>query len=114
MQNNPLYLRLKQIADDEGFTASQAEALTKEQAAGLLGISDTDITEAFFENMRTLLSRVLQSENDQAEMQKVKGTVMTDGFFKDKYPNAEFITGRIQDKPFITVWPDGEPIEVEE
>ena len=105
MKNNPLYIQLKQIAFDGGYTVEQAGNATPQQAADLLDIPKARLPH--FPNMKALLIRELQERTDEVVFQSIKDTIKT--WLQANHPGYEIDKGKEDGKRFVTIWFDGKP-----
>ena len=113
---NPLYLQLKQIAADGGYTAAQVRDATKDQVAALLSqAGDAGFWSGgnvgFFTALRDTLAEELQRQEDTAAMAALRDYLRTGGrvWFDDNFPDAQFDKGRCRDKRYVILWLDGRP-----
>ncbi len=93
MIDEPLYLRLKQIAVDGSYTSAQAEGLTYRMVRSLLG---EGFPISFFRKMKQGIINYLSRLEAEA-------------WLEANYPNVEADIETEQGKTKVTVWPDGRP-----
>ncbi len=109
MRNNSLYIRLKQIAFDDGYTVKQAHTVTVQQIEHLLNVSG--LSSVFIVNMKRIIVRDLQQRDDEADMQRLKQHVTT--WLDSNFPDWQAERGREDNLPYVTIWLEGAS-EVEE
>jgi hypothetical protein len=101
MQNNPLYIRLKEISETGDYTVEQTEVLTSEQVKTLLGVQS--VSDDFISNMKKLLISELEDARLQSKLEDLQG----EQYMITNFPDAEYESGIVSDKPFIKIWPEG-------
>ena len=107
MKNHSLYKKLKQITLDGNYTVEQIENVGFDQVAELLG--DRSFSNAFLQNAKYLLIAEIQDQQDESDKQLFHSKVEV---LRNRFPDFEVERGRIDNKPFITIWLKGKP-EVE-
>lgn len=105
MRNNPLYIKLKQIAL-KNYTVEQVENATMGQVAQLLG-PDVRFSQAFFQNMKRGVIMALQNRDDENDMQQLKQTSKI--WLDENFPDWSAERGKEGDKPYVTIWLKGKP-----
>ena len=105
MKNNPLYLQLKQIALDGGYTIEQVQNVTVGQIATLLGASG--LKPSFVENMKRMVIDTLESRDDEVHFQALKTQAI--GWLESNFPDFVAERGRESKKPFVKIWLKGTP-----
>lgn len=108
MQNNSLYLLLKQEAIDENYTVEQADALTKEQIEIIVNDS---ITTGFYLNIKATLIQYLIDCDNEDERSSINDQLTSGGWLAANFPDAVVVDGCEGVKRFVRVWLNGEPPE---
>ena len=113
MQNNALYLQLKQAAINGGYTIGQAEDITKAQMESIVG---TSISDNFYANMKAVLVGHITDEAEEIELSGLKNQLIGGNrqWLLNHFPNAEIDRGKESEKKYIKIWLDGKPEVVDE
>lgn len=107
MLNHPLYKKLKQMVLDGNYTIEQVRSLDFDAAVELLGTRN--FSAGFLHNMKWQLIAELQEQKDESSKQLFQSKIEV---LRNRFPDFEIERGRIDNKPFITIWLKGKP-EVE-
>ena len=112
MRESQLYKQFKQTVLDSNYTVAQVCDAEKQQVTDLLG---SEISDEFFENMKSCLVGELQGQVDENALQGVKNQLAGGGRkrLETNFPAAEFELAKEFDKRVIKVWLEGRP-ETEE
>ena len=105
--DNPVYLQLKELA--AGYTVEQIRSATTEQINNLID-DDSQLSDAFVENMKRRFVKERLAELDQANLLGLKDQLIGGArtWLLDNFPDAEFeIVNRV-----VTIFLDGK-LEVE-
>ncbi len=106
MRETPAFLELEQIVLENNYTVEQVQAVTLRQAMKLLpGGKDLPL---YFNGVKKHLIAALQERDRNTGFEDFKQTLIDAGI-KTAYPDITFKRGFEQGKPFVTIWPKGEP-----
>lgn len=72
MKDNLLYIKLKQKADTDEYTIEQAESVTKEQTAIIVGVELMSKDDGFFTNMKARLVQELKQAERVKRVEEIK------------------------------------------
>jgi hypothetical protein len=113
MRNNPSYQKFKENVETSGLTASQIDALDKEQVAEAAATNTDEITDEFAANLKGSVKIELQQKQNEHTLQIINSCLET-GIRKD-FPDFEtMFENREIDKRYIVIALDGFPIRKEE
>lgn len=105
MVNNPLYHKFRELVLGNNYTVEQVKELSLEQAVNLLGGGGFSCT--FWDNMRQTVITVLQSRDDQNDLNMLKQTART--WLDTNFPDWEAEIERQDGKPCVRLWLKGKP-----
>ena len=114
MKDRSAYIAFKNYCQDNNLTESQVEALTKEQAESVAGVS---LRQEFFDNVKAYYLRQMKVDCYEKARQflseQIEGGART--AFRDKFPDFEICKRRVGDTWVIEIWLEGKPfVEVDE
>lgn len=104
MKNNAYYLQLKIYADANNFTSDMD--FTKGQLCGILGISENDMADGFFGNLKHAIKNKLQQQEDEVVRQQLRTILINNPQIQAAYPAIAFEGGRENGSRYIKVWLD--------
>ncbi len=107
MRNHPLYKKFKQKVAEAELDIEGVRLIDFHTATRLLG--ERGFGNAFLTNMKSQLIAELQEQKDESSKQLFQSKIEV---LRNRFPDFEIERGRIDNKPFITIWLKGKP-EVE-
>ena len=111
MQINQLYQQLKEIALDDNLTVGQAESLTKQQVANLLGL-DVDASFwsgpniGFWVNLKANAVKYLKQKKFEADKQFIINALNIPAF-NSRFPDVDFESDETE--KVLKIWFYGRP-----
>jgi hypothetical protein len=115
IQDNPLYVQVKQYALNNNLTSEQIRIATKTQMATVLNRGEREKfwdgnNEGFFTALRDNLYFELKGKEKDAIVNMLKNILLQVDWFKDNFPNADFDKGEERERDYIKIWLNGRPL----